>query len=40
MHSLSSEAIVLESIGAKFVIYQNMVARTEITDDFDVLNCF
>ena len=40
MHSLLSEAILLESIGAKFVIYQNMVAGTETTDDFDVLNWF
>ena len=40
MHSLSSEAIVLESIGAEFVIYQNTVTVTEITDDFDVLNWF
>ena len=35
-----SEAILLERIGAKFVIYKNMVAGTEITDDFYVLNCF
>ena len=40
MHSLSSEAILLERIRAEFVIYQNMVAGTEITDDFDVLNWF
>ena len=40
MYSLSSEAILLERIRAKFVIYQNMVAGTEITDDFDVLNWF
>ena len=40
IHSLSSEAIILESIGAEFVIYQNMVAETEITDDFDVMNWF
>ena len=40
MHSLSSEAILLESIGAEVVIYQSMVAGTEITDDFDVLNWF
>ena len=38
MHSLSSEAILLESIGADFVIYQNTFAGTEITDDFDVMN--
>ena len=35
-----SEAILLERIRAEFVIYQNMVAGTEITDDFDVLNWF
>ena len=40
MHSLSSEAILLEKIRAEFVIYQNMVAGTEITDDLDVLNWF
>ena len=40
MHSLSSEEILLESIGIEFVIYQNTVAGTEITDDFDVLNWF
>ena len=40
MHSLSSEAILLDRIRAKFVIYQNMVAGTEITDGFDVLNWF
>ena len=40
MHSLSSKAVLLERIGAEFVIYQNMVAGTEITDDFDVLNWF
>ena len=40
MHSLSSEATLLERIRAKFVIYQYMVAGTEITDDFDVLNWF
>ena len=40
MHSLSSEAILLERIHAEFVIYQNMVAGKEITDDFDVLNWF
>ena len=38
MHSLSSEAILLERIGAKFVIYQNTVSVTEITDDFYVPN--
>ena len=40
MHSISSEAIILERIGANFVIYHNMVDGTEITDDFDVLNWF
>ena len=40
MHSLLFEATLLERIRAKFVIYQNMVAGTEITDDFDVLNWF
>ena len=40
MHSLPPEAILLERIRADFVIYQNMVAGTEITDDFDVLNWF
>ena len=40
MHSLLSEAILLERIGAEFVIYQNTVAGTEITDGFDVLNWF
>ena len=40
MHSLLSEAILLERIGAEYVIYQDMVAGTEITDDFDVLNWF
>ena len=40
MHSLSSEDILLERIRAKFVVYQNMVSETEITDDFDVLNWF
>ena len=40
MHSLSSEEILLERICAKFVVYQNMVVGTEITDDFDVLNWF
>ena len=40
MHSLSAEAILLERIGAEFVIYQYAVAGTEITDDFDVLNWF
>ena len=38
MHSLLSEAMLLERIGAEFVIYQNMVAGIEITDNFDVLN--
>ena len=40
MHSLSSEAIILERIGAEFVIYQNTVSGTEIIDGFDVLNWF
>ena len=40
MHFLLSKAILLERIGAKFVIYQNMVTGTEITDNFDVLNWF
>ena len=40
MHSLSYEEILLERIGAKFIIYQNMVAGTKITDDFDVMNWF
>ena len=40
MHSLSSEAILLERIGAEFVIYQDAFAETEITDDFDMLNGF
>ena len=40
MYSLLVEAIILESIGAKFVIYQNTVAGIEITDDFYVLNWF
>ena len=38
MHSSSSEAIILERIVSEFVIYQNTVAGTEITDDFYVLN--
>ena len=40
MHSLSSEAILLERICAEFVIYQNMVAGREMTNDFDVPNWF
>ena len=40
MHSLSSKAIRLDIIGAEFVIYQNTVAGTETTDDYDVLNWF
>ena len=40
MHSILSEAILLEKIVAEFRIYQNTVAGTEITDDFDVLNWF
>ena len=40
MHSLSSEAILLERIGGEFVVYQKMVAGTEITDNFDVPNWF
>ena len=39
-HSLLAEAIFLERIDAEFVTYQNAVAGTEITDDFDVLNWF
>ena len=34
------EATLLERIGTKFFTYQNKVAGTEITDDFDVLNWF
>ena len=40
MHSLLSEAILLDRIRYEFVIYQNMVSGTEITDDFYVLNWF
>ena len=40
MHSLSSEAILLERIGSEFVIYQNRVTGKEITEYFDVLNWF
>ena len=40
VHFLLPEAILLESIGVNFVIYQNMVAGTEINDAFDVLNWF
>ena len=40
MHSLLYEAIILERIGSEFVIYQNTVSGTEITDNFDVLNWF
>ena len=40
MQSIFSEAILLKRIGAEFVIYQNTVAGTEITDDFDVLDLF
>ena len=40
MHSLSSEAILLESIEDKFVIYKNVVVGIEITGDLDVLNWF
>ena len=40
IHSLSSDAILLERIGAQFIIYQNTVAGAEITDNFDVLNWF
>ena len=40
MHSLFTEAMFLERIGANFFIYQNTVAGTEITNDFDVMNCF
>ena len=39
-HSISAEAILFERIDAEFIIYQNTVDRTEITDDFDVLNWF
>ena len=40
MHYLSSESVLLERICAEFVVYQNMVAAIEMTDDFDVLNWF
>ena len=40
MHSLLSEAILLERIGADFFIYHNTVEGRDITDDFDVLNWF
>ena len=40
MHFLFYEAIILQRIRAEFVIYQNMVAGTELTDDFDVLYWF
>ena len=40
MHSILSEAILLDRIGDEFVIYQNTVAGIEITDDFHVLNLF
>ena len=36
MHSLLSESILLESVRAEFVIYQNMVAGIEMTNYFDV----
>ena len=37
MHYHTYEAIILESIGAEFVIYQNTVAGTENTYDFDTI---
>ena len=40
MHYLLDEAILLVRISAEFVIYQNTVPGTEITDDFDFLNWF
>ena len=40
MHAISADEIILERIGAEFVIYQNEVAGIEITNDFDVLNWF
>ena len=40
MDSISYEAILLDRIGAEFVIYQDMVTGTEITDDFDAMNWF
>ena len=40
MHSILSKAIFFENISAEFVIYQNTVAWTEITDNFDGLNWF
>ena len=40
MQYLSAEAILLERIGAKFVIYQNTVPGTVITDNFEVMNWF
>ena len=40
MQYLLYEAIPLERIGAEFFIYQNTVAGTEITDNFDVMNWF
>ena len=40
MQYLLSEATLLERIRAEFVIYQNIVAGTEITDNFDALNWF
>ena len=40
MHSIQYEAILWGRIGAKFVIYQNKVSGTEITNDFDALNWF
>ena len=40
MHSLLSEAILLDRNGSKFVIHQNTVAGTEITDNFGFLNWF
>ena len=40
MHSLLSEATILERICAEFVIYQNMVSGRDMTDDCDVLDWF
>ena len=40
MQSISYQAILLGRIGAEFIIYQNMVAGTEITDGFYVVNWF
>ena len=40
MRFLFDETILLDTIGAKFVIYQNTIAGTKITDHFDRMNCF